>query len=659
MENKKDNALEKAENITENTSKRTSQKSKKNMQSGTQKTKQNNVKNSNISKKVKSKANEKNQKVLDKKQLKEQRRAEKIKQKQDRKIERERIKAQREKDLAEQRLERARLKAHKKAEKQKAKATALREKNRRKAEAKEKKQLLKEQRIARREMLKNESKKDRQKRIAEERQAKRVEKQKIREQRAEKRKQKLEHKRQMREQKQKAREQKRKDRQRAREKNRGYGGWLAAVISLGLATLILASVLTFTFLLPSTNDTMLETSYQRAFLDTVEQVENIDLNLSKVLATKDNGAIQKYLVNTAINSELAENDLQELPLNDEYKFYTAKVINQIGDFSKYLVNKIIDGEKITEKDREDLSTLYKANLTLKNALADMLDNMGNDYSFSSLSENQKGDAVLSRMTELENLSVTYPELIYDGPFSDGQVNKEIKGLPDNQVSKQEAIEIFTKTFEDYSFSKVECTGESQGNLECYNLEGMVDDNLLFAQISKNGGKLIMFSYAGDCQDVQIDSDKAIFNGLEFLQGLGIDDMQEVWFNLSDGVYTINYVYKTDSVIVYPDMIKVRVCAETGKVIGLEAKTYYTNHTSRNMPNPLLTKSQAEQRVFDQFNIESARLVLVPYNQNSERLCYEFSGNYNDDTFYVYIDALTGSQVQIFKVVSGSEGTLLM
>lgn len=631
MEENKNNALEKAENIAEN-----NEKPKKTKKS-TKKSAKKQVKQAKVDKKQQSK-----------------------KLKQDRKIEKERIRAQKEKALAQKRVELARIKAHKKAEKQKAKATRLREKNRRRAELKEKRELLRAQRKERKEMLKNESKKDRQKRIAMEKRAKREKKQALLNAKLEKRKQMHQQKMQKREAKRAEKEQKRKDKQRKRDSRRGYGGWLAAVISLGLATLVLASVLTFTFLMPSANDMSLEMGYQRAFLDTVEQVENMDLNLSKALASKDTGAIQKYLVNTAINSELAEKDIQELPLSDEYKFYTAKVINQIADFSKYIVNKLIDGEKLTNSDIDGLKALYSANLELKKALNQMMSDMGEDYSFSSLEQNQKGDALLSGLSTLENLSVTYPELIYDGPFSDGQSKMQMKGLEKSEITENQATEIFAKIFKGYSFEKVECVGETNSQVECFNIEGTnQNDEVLYAQITKNGGKLIMFSLVGDCQEVKIDSDKAIFNGLEFLQSLGLDDMQEVWFNLSNGVYTINYVYKTDGVIIYPDMIKVRVCAETGKVIGLEAKTYYSNHTERTIKSASLSKEQAESKVFDELNIESCRLALVPYNQNGERLCYEFSGNYNGDTFYVYIDANSGTQVQMFKVVNGSEGTLLM
>ena len=70
------------------------------------------------------------------------------------------------------------------------------------------------------------------------------------------------------------------------------------------------------------------------------------------LATADSGALQRYLVDTAINSELAENSIQQLPLHDESKYYTTKLINQIGDYSKYINNKLIMGEQISASDME-------------------------------------------------------------------------------------------------------------------------------------------------------------------------------------------------------------------------------------------------------------------------------------------------------------------
>lgn len=521
------------------------------------------------------------------------------------------------------RVELARIKAHRKAEEQKAKATALREKNRRIAEHKARKQQLKAEKQARKDLYRSQDRKERQKRKAEERLALRAE---------------------------------RKER---RQSKKGYGGWLAAVISLSVATLVLASALTFTFLMPTETDTALEATYRKSFYDTVDQVDNIDLNLSKVLATSDKGAMQKYLVDMAINSELAENDLQQLPLQDESKHYTTKLINQIGDYAKYLNNKIISGEEITKADVDGLNQLYKSNLAFKSALQKMVEDMGTDYSFSSLMEGGEGNLVISDFNELENLSVEYPELIYDGPFSDGQNQREIKGLTGDDIDANVALERFNVLFSGYGLENVANVGVTTGDMECFNVQAEKDGDVLFAQFSKKGGELIMFSYAGSCRETRCDQADAIAVAEEFLSTLEIKDMKAVWINLANNVYTINFAYERADVIAYPDLIKVRVCAETKTVIGLEAKSYYTNHTERVVESPKLTEMQAEEKVSKNIEVETARLAIVPIGKSSEKLCYEFTGTFDGSLYYVYIDAITGRQVEMFKVIESTEGTLLL
>lgn len=517
-------------------------------------------------------------------------------------------KAKKEREVAQKRVEKARIKAHKKAEKEKAKASVMREKNRKKEERRQTKLRIKEQRE---------------------------------------------------QAKQNRKEKRQNNRQKNKEQGRSFGGWLAAVISLGVTTLVLASALTFVFLMPKESDMMLEAGYQKSFYDTVEQVDNIDLNLSKVLATKDAQAMQIYLLDTAINSELAENDLQQLPLKDESKFYTTKLINQIGDFSKYLNKKLVNGDSLTEQDRAGLVQLYQANASLKAALQRIISKIGTNYSFNNLANAKDGDLVLDNFNELQNLSVEYPELIYDGPFSDGVDRTQIKGLSGEQISKTEATGIFSKIFENYQVTMVEDAGESQTKIECYNITAMLDGQPVYAQISKVGGKLIMFDYAGNCEEVNYSLNSAIEKAQEFLVAQGLKDLSPVWDNLSNNVYTINFAYKQNKVIVYPDLVKVRVCADTGMVLGMEASSYYTNHTERLIASPSLSVSQAEENLSTMISVKSSALALVPIGNSTEKLCYEFMGEYDGSTYYVYIDAMTGRQVEMFKVIDSNEGSLLM
>lgn len=460
-------------------------------------------------------------------------------------------------------------------------------------------------------------------------------------------------------QKQEMKKHEKEQKARRKERNRGKGGYVTAIVTLGIATLVLASVLTYTFMMPSATDMAIEWAYNKSFYSTVEYATNIDLNLSKVMATKDKGEMQKYLVDVAINGELCENELQSLPLQDESKFYTCKLVNQISDFSKYLNNKLINGEQITKSDYETMVTLYEANATFMQALNEMCDKAGGDFCFRSMLSGARGNALIKGFSNLENLSVAFPQMIYDGPFSDGLDSREIKGLTGEEISEEQAVKEFKRIFDGYDLENVKCTGQLNGQIQCYDVEGSLDGQILFAQISKKGGKLIMFSYSGNCDSLEIEKEQAIESAMEAFEKLGIDGMQAVWINQANNVYTINFAYEKENTVIYPDLIKVRVCGKSGMVIGLEARTYYQNHTQRDIGKASISERQARDNVADDMQVQTTRLCIVPIGNSLEVLCYEFSGTIGESTYYVYIDASTGRQVQMFKVISSTEGELLM
>ena len=449
------------------------------------------------------------------------------------------------------------------------------------------------------------------------------------------------------------------------EKNDGNGknkasfkGWLAAVISLGIISLILASVLTFTLVMPTESGINLENSYQRSFYDAMSQIDNMDLNLSKSLNSKDRVSLNTYLTNLAVNSELAESDIQQLPLKDENKFYTSKLINQIGDYAKYLNKKLAAGENLSQEDYAALRELYAANLSLKNSMQNAAKGMNEDFSFTDNAEDENG-VIVTNLTELENLSVEFPELIYDGPFSDGKDVREIKGLSGENITEAEAVDIFNGIFAEYRLNDVTVNGTTKDGIECYNVTGIRDGDILYAQISVTGGKLIMFSFSGSCNAVNYESSAAERKSLKFLEDLGFENMKAVWTNRSNNVYTFNLTSEKENVTVYPDMVKVRICAETCEVIGLEATSYFYNHYERDISEPTISEDTAKTYVSENINIQSARLCIIPVGNSSEKLCYEFSGESEDGFYYVYINAETGKQEQLFKVIESTEGTLLI
>lgn len=561
------------------------------------------------------------------------------------------------------REEKARLKAAKKEAKNAKKAAKKEALNAKIEEFKVAKLKKKEERKERRDLLKHESREEKRERIAREKQAKRDEKaakkqvaQQKREERAALKREKLQAKRDLKMQKRELKYQNRKDK-----RGRGVGGWLAAVIALGCSVLVLGTL--FTLSLTTNlggNDNMFEGSVERTFYDFVSYVDNMDVNLSKLMVSGDEGEQQKILSEINLQANLASNDVTELPLKDESKYYTTKFVNQVGDFTKYLNYKLIDGEKLNEKDWQNINNLYTVNNSLKQELTALSAEIGEDFKFISMMSDGSDNIVLKSFTTLEEGAVDYPKMIYDGPFSDSLETVEPKGLSGEEVSTAEVEDIFKSVFKNYSFDTVEVLGEVNGKIPCYAVEGTSSDDVsVYAEISKVGGKLVMFNSFQDCDESNYDLTSCIQIADAFLESAGFKNMKAVWTTESASTVYLNYVYETNGVIVYPDMVKITVCQERGEVSAFDATEYYLNHTKRTVGKAKIGRETAMKNLSTNIDVETVRLAVIPKGQSKEILAYEISGKFNGATYYVYVDATTGKETQIFRVVETTEGTLLM
>ncbi len=442
-------------------------------------------------------------------------------------------------------------------------------------------------------------------------------------------------------------------------KNRGFGGWLAAVISLGVVVVALATVLTVNMFTPTESDNLLESSYQKSYFDTVSYVDSIDVTMSKLLNTADATAQQKYLVKLAVDAELCEDNLQQLPIADESKFYTTKIINQIGDYAKYLNEKLIDGESIDDLEHKALKSLYTANLALKDGLQKVNSGMGNDYKFSELLNQEENNVLLKNFNELQNLSVDYPELIYDGPFSDGEKYGRVNGMSQEEISEETAGQIFYNKFSSYGIQSVTSLGKTTEDIPTFNFIASTANSEIFCKISVFGGDVIMFNESGQGETAVYEIDDCVEKASAFIDELGYKNMKAVWATGNGKTAYMNFVYEEDDVIIYSDMIKASVNQQTGRITGIEASSYYANHKERLIKDTEITVSQARKAVSSSIDVLTSRLTVIPKGRNAEKLAYEFMGTSENSTYYVYIDAVTGKQIQMFKVIESTEGELLM
>lgn len=456
----------------------------------------------------------------------------------------------------------------------------------------------------------------------------------------------------------------RRERQRNQKRKRGVGGWIAAVVSLGCVSLVLGSLLAvsiFTDYMELGKVNTNSANAQRSFYDFVGYVDNMETNMSKFFVATDEKGQQKILTSLTVQSNLADAALAELPIKDESKYLTSKYINQVGDYAKYLNNRLIDGYSLTEEEINNMKELYKINLNLKNVLSDLSSRINENYDFSALSKNDANDIIISQFNEMESNAKEYPSMIYDGAFSDGLDRKQARGIIGEDVTELEAVEIYKNLFSRYGIEKIEVTGmvENRG-IDCYNIISQTKENgEIFAQISKRGGKLIMFNAYKDCEGLNVGEEESVVIAEEFITSLGIADMTCVWSYTTGSTAYLNFAYDGGGIVAYPDLIKVKVCRERGIVSGYDADEYYMNHTERSIKEPKYTLNDAYEKVSKELEIRSSAVAIIPTGGGNEKLVYEFVGDYNGESYYVYIDANTLTQADIFKVVNTDQGRLLI
>lgn len=562
------------------------------------------------------------------------------------------------------------------------KAAAKKQAKKRKAESiKALKIKKREERLARKDRLKNESRAEREARIAAEKQAKikvkadkAAAKAEFKRAKAERR---AENKRIALEKRENAKRYKaekraerkenraaRRERSKSEKRKRGIGGWLAAVISLGCTVLILGSLLTlsvFTDYVGAHPANDASATAARNFYDFVGYVDGLETNMAKVFVSSDDNGRQRLLGEIVVQSNLADNSLAQLPIADESKYYTSKYINQVGDYAKYLNNRLIDGQKLTKDEYAELRRLYDINVNLKSALSTLSANIGEDYDFKNLTENNANDVIIAQFNELEKSAVEYPQMIYDGPFSDGLDAVKPKGVSGEEVGKDAVKEEFGRQFAAYKVTKTEVTGVTENTrFACYNvLANTEEGGDVLAQYTVQGGNLLNFTAHKDCGEVKVDEDECESNAVEFIKSLGFKNMKRVWRYTSGGAEYLNFAATIGKTTVYPDMIKVTVCRETGRVTGFDAEEYYLNHTERGEFRAAHTLAEALDKVDAKLDVTYSGKAIVPVGNGKESVAYEFAGTEGGQEYIVFINANTLKEIKIYKVVNTEEGRLLV
>ena len=406
----------------------------------------------------------------------------------------------------------------------------------------------------------------------------------------------------------------------------------------------------------------LESSYTQRLMESQEHLQAISLKLSKSPLAADARLQVELLVGVSRQADGVVSGLSALPLSHAAMGDTIKFCNQLSDYALQQALLVASGQPLGEETLERLIKLRDQCTLLSGQLAvaqeSMLKNSmqlaGQEAVFYAPA--QLSDRPLEAVADKDH-GMDYPAMIYDGAFSDATHFGPPKALGDREVSAEEALTIARDFVGAERVSKAESVGETAGLLAGYSITlTLKDGTVLNAEITRQGGKMLwlMPEHAAFVQKLSVEDCAA--RAAAFLESRGYGEMAQNHIRVYDGLCVINFVAVQDGVLLYPDLVKIQLRMDTGEVVGLEANNYLMNHTRRDNLMPVCSKMQALQQVSPQLGATDALLCLIPH-LGEERLCYEVAGEYEDNEYRVYVDALTGEEVEILMMMQDAEGQL--
>ncbi len=406
-----------------------------------------------------------------------------------------------------------------------------------------------------------------------------------------------------------------------------------------------------------TSQANLENLYQRSFYELVNNVNDIEVDISKLMVSNDSTSQKKILTQIKQQTVDAQNNLSLLPVDSQTVRTTTKFVNELNGYCTSLLK--YDTSKITDEETENIKTIYETVAEIKYELNNIAFRLMQGY---SIVENLNGNGDISdfsiNFSGLSSDSIEYPSMIYDGPFSEALDKKEIKGLSSEYCEREDAEDLVVSLIDD--IVNCEYIGETKGKFETYDFGVNTSKGTnYFVQVTKQGKFILNINANAIVGEASVDSKTAIKLAEKFAEKLGLENMETVWSATANNITYVNLAPVVDDVVYYPDLIKVKVDLVSNNIIGWEASSFAYNHTERGAQIADITEEDARKTVSSNLQIEDSRLCVIPLDFGGEVLAYEFSGTYNNFRYYLYVDAKTGTQTRVLRVIQTDQGELLL
>lgn len=400
------------------------------------------------------------------------------------------------------------------------------------------------------------------------------------------------------------------------------------------------------------NANILEGVYASSYYSMVDNVNNLAVDISKyqTLTTKESKINTMNDMQTDCNYILA--GLSVLPIERDNAVNATKFFNQVNGVCEAYTAILNKNEDLTQEQELLFAKIglvlgqIKSNLNAQNQ--GMYDNYFN-FIDAGIFDKTGMNELSASMGDLSKDSIEYPAMIFDGPFSTALETKVVKGLGSEEISKEQAVDYLKNTVYSGRDVKVDYSNETTGTIQTWDFSVEIEGKRFNAQVSKLGGLLMSISGYAEAGDPIMGIENAQEMAKTFANNIGFENMEAVWHEQNDNIAYINLASMQDGVILYPDLVKVKVDLTSQEIIGFEAQNYALNHVNRDMEF-LLTESEVEDVLGFDYNILKTSKALIRLDDGKEVCTYEFVLERIDGDYFYYINANTKQIEKVMKLV---------
>ncbi|MBQ8201217.1 MAG: germination protein YpeB [Clostridia bacterium] len=400
------------------------------------------------------------------------------------------------------------------------------------------------------------------------------------------------------------------------------------IICIALGVLILTLIISLSSQMRRAEaaEHTLQESTLFAVSETAEELQALSLAMDKLTLSADALQRAELLHQAVLFADRARHSLSALPASQEL---IAPVLDWLSHFSGTLASHLSNPSAVSD----DLSAMV-ADLRLLHAELDL---------------------ARQELLSGKSLTAAFPSTALTSPPTAAEL-VSYRGLPSQEIGSGQALQIAKEFVGESRVAQVAPAPDTSGALPAFGVIIQTSDVQLNLEITQRGGKVLLMSPETASFPVQKSVEDCTQAAADFLRSRGFASMSPMYTQLYDGLCVLTFVHVQDGVLVWPDRVLVQVRMDTAEVVGIEARNYWKNHTPRKLSAPLLTAEEARAALSPHLTEQSVRPALLPVN-NQERLCWQFTVAWADDTYIIFIDAITGREVLLEKVMQLEAGSV--